>query len=600
MPTVFIPFTNFSLSRGRLNSGALVRADGVAHLGHGYAAPSPLFFASDPLDETDHEIDGPVERPAFAHMNPNINTSAFTGWLIHYLENRGANAEVYNIVDIGEPGPPWGVVHASDFTPLDAITDPEAGQFASFGSHTVLVLGHDQPSRIRLNNGNQFTLELFESDDKPRPKYASSIGERMLFANIANVGSAGGPDPNASLVWWGATDDARSIGNPVDNPEMASDFQFLSDDYGDISGLSGGKRAAYIFKHRGVYQMGLTNSLFGYGFDVISSGIGCIHSRSIVSQGDEVYFWSTLGPAVIRGGQVLLLGDGYWTERGLLQESPPHPNFKVLGAAADIHNGLILWHVQYDFHTYDYDGAAEPPTETVGTIETGDALIAYSYLSNQFTFPLRPQPTHDGSIESDPRIVDFTDPENPVVANWRLRAMVGGIPWDQRTMPLAGVGFIASEIQSPDTIPARLLASGFLDTTDDHSQPERIFEEPAYFATGMIQLSQDENVTVDSVRPIVRGRRARPVPTMRAWVRSSTTPFDVERIYGPFDSIGNYSARNGWIRTPGVAQGNFAAIDLEIASWSGVPWSKVEGEFAYWLEDIEGVEVQFKAGGSAR
>lgn len=579
MPTVFVPFNNFSLARGRLNAGGLTRADGVAHTGYGYAAPAPLVEASSTFDSG---VAAP-DLPRLAHYNP--NSGAASGKQLYIAITRSGATHLYAVADVGGSMP----LTVNSLGSVGAITDPNAGQLFSYGLHEILCLGHDNDVQIRVDGAGAFTT-CFTSSDQPRAKYGASLGLRALFGNIANTGSAGSPDPNTQLVVWTATDDVRTVSNAVADPELGSDFQYLADDYGDITGLSGGRRSAYIFKERGINVMLLTSSIYGYTFDTIATGgFGCRQPRSIARFGDEVYYWSELGPAVIRDGQALLLGDGFWTHRSLLSESPAHPNFTVLDSAIDEANGCVLWLVEMDTTSYDYaESEAGGPLESVSGETTGRALICYSVLANEFSFLWR-------SADSIymPLINFNSDP--PASELWYIRNLVGGMPWDQYTMPLGGVAFIAHQ-NGPEA--PRLLFSGFNASFDSFDTPEYVIGQNPSFSTGLVQLPNLQNGSIHGVRPVMRARRGFSLPTVSVNIGTCMTPFDDLRMRGPYTSDQTGEPRTGWIRTPGVPMGNFAVAEVEIASWSGDPLATKADELAYLVQDIEGIEVDFGGGGN--
>jgi len=226
----------------------------------------------------------------------------------------------------------------------------EGAQFLAFGKHEVCAPGLTSPVQIRLADAGNF-LDCFTSADKPKAKFVCGIGERAVFANIANTGTAGAPDPNPDLVWWTKTGDLQTIGNPATLPADRTDFQALYDDYGGITGLSGSREYALIFKQGVIYRMDF-GSPFGFGFSPIPNSYGTIYPNSIVRAGEDVFFWGPSGPMVFRQGQVLPLALGRvgraLTDRTFLAESttptitPSAGIRSVVGAFCPV-TGVIAW-----------------------------------------------------------------------------------------------------------------------------------------------------------------------------------------------------------------------------------------------------------------
>lgn len=555
-PTIFVPFANLSFNSGKLNSSGLVQADGVIHNGAGYLPPPPLFV---PTDGDFTALDDSIDDPTFGHVNLNKTTN---GDATIYLYSDG---QLFRVDISGAP--PWTITACGTVNELEA----EEGSFVSFGPNEIFAGGHGNHVQIRRDGQANFEA-CFTSVDKPKAKFAAAIGARMLFGNIDNTGTAGDPDPNYSLAWWGATDDPRVIGNPDSHPQENTDFQPLNDDYGDIVGISNGKRTASIFKRRAVYQMDL-GGIFGFEFDKVSTRYGCKFTRSICELADDDYFWSDPGPAVVRASQVMLLGDGFWTVRGLGSESPPDMELTVLSSAVDEENGLVFWLLRYQGFDYTYSAASEPPTETIGTAATVYALLCYNPVSNQFSFVWRKRA--DAGIP----IVPESAPSSPV--NYRPICLIDRIPWNNR-IQMAGVGLLAVASGGDP----RLFLTGL---SGSSYTPEHTIGQDATFTTGLIPIQNPESVAIQGIRPVIRARRGRSLPLMTVKVKTCRFPWSVERENGPYLSTSNLEARNGWIATTGAAADAFVSIELTIAArTAGSPVS-----YAYLLDEIEGVEIQF-------
>lgn len=557
--SVFIPFVNLSFNSGKINSQGLVQADGVYHDGAGYAPTSPLFAASAAIAA----ITDVVASPVIGHVNINgANSANFSIYLY-------AGGKLYRSDVSGDP--PWTFTECGTVNALAA----DEGDFVSFGPNVIFAAGHGNHVQIRRDGQANFEA-CFQSADKPKAKYVAGIGRRLLFFNIANTGTAGTPDPRRSLAWWGVTDSARQIGNEDSIPEGNTGFNPLDDNFGDGTGLASGKRHATLFKKHGVYSMDLGGEL-GFTFDRIDTTHGVEQTKSITEMNEDDYAWGNQGPLVVRAGQqVILLGDGFWTERGVALESPPIMDLTVIDAAADPLNNLVFWLVKYQGYDYTYvlDGNNNP-TESVGTAATMWALIAYNTVSNQFSFVWR-QRSNDG--------VTLVDEASPGTAHRYIPlCLIDRIPWKNK-LPMAGVGILM--VESPATNPAgprqaKLFLTGL---SANSYTPQWLVGQSVIFTTGLVPIRYGQLVTIQGIQPVFRSRRGFLPPGVSFKLKTTLDPFSVERQHGPFSTI---DGRLGCYPTAGVANCMMVSVEMTIDyRTAGSPV-----KYAYLLNEIEGVNL---------
>lgn len=573
LKSVFLPFASLSFNSGKLNSQGLVQADGVIQNGAGYLSCPPLFAASAAISGVD-EADG---APAIAHVNVNSsNNSTFTIYLYSGGKLWGADIS-------GDP--PWTFV---DMGTLAALSEDE-GAFVSMGPHTIFAAGHGNHVQIRRDGQPGFEA-CFISADKPKAKYVAGIGQRLLFANIANTGSAGTPDPRHSLAWWGYTNDARRIGNDLSLPEGNTNFNPLDDNFGDIRGLANGRRDSTIFKDRAVHQM-LLGGEFGFEFQCIDTSHGLKYPRSVVELNEDDYFWSRQGPAVVRGGRVQLLGDGFWTERALGIEGPAVFGLEVLDAAADPDNELVFWLIRYNGFTYTYseDATTHLPSEAINETRVVYALLAYNPVSNQFSFVWRQvSRTQTATEYPGVKMIDESSPSTD--HQYIPLCLVDRIPW-RNQLPMSGVGIFMVESAMTGSNPrnAKLFLCG-LSSTD--YTPDWLIDQDVIFTTGLIPIRNPEKLTLRGVRLVARSRRGFDLPGVSVRIRVVQDPFSVERVHGPFTSAANMDARDKIIRTNGVQAFTMVAVELTIDKrTAGSPV-----KYAFLLNEIEGVELMLGDG----
>lgn len=579
--TVYVPLYNLSFNSGRLNPSGLIRADGVIHGGESYVATPPFF---DPLASQLTDIaESQAIQPFLAHVNLSPRTSIDGGsvpWSLWVY----ADGEFYEI-EGSSTAAAWPITACSPVTPITSKPASDEGQFVSFGQSIIFACGRNWPVQIMLNDTNNFQ-DCFISSDKPKFKYVAVIGQRLVFANAGNTGTAGSPDPNGSLLWWGASNDPRVIGNPESHPRSNTDFQSILDDQGDITGLSSGKDLALVLKSNAIYRLEIGGP-FGFQVPRVAAGIGCKYPRSITELGEDTYFWSTLGPAVFRDSQVFLLGDGAIPLRDLFADGPPDPQLAVISSAADIENGLVSWLISYKSYAYTYAlDADDLPTETEGASTTTYALVVYNAIANQLSFAWRHQ-----SADGIQMVREAAPSTN---RRFLPLCLVDRIPW-RNTFPLAGIGMIGIESSATDPVGPRtpkMFLAGLSSQTS--YAPEWTVGQAVILTTGFIPI-QGFNGRVVKVRPILRSKRAKAIPEMSVYVRTCLSPSEPEREFGPFlKSTGADDRRNGFITCQDVASASFVSIELQIAARQTTPEA-----YAFMLAEIEGVEIVFADTGKA-
>jgi hypothetical protein len=574
--TVYIPFFNLSYNAGKLNPSGLIQADGVVHGGASFLGMPPLYIPTTTA-LTGATADGPA-APVIAHVNLATRADSDDFTIFVY-----ADKKIFKIV--GTLGAiTWTI---SDVSPSPALstgpTDQE-GQFVSFGSSEIFAAGVGDPVQIMLDGGSTF-VPCFTSTDKPKAAHVCCIDQRLDFLDIANTGTAGSPDPNHSLLWWGATDDPQTIGNPLSLPQDLTDFQPLADDFGDGTGLSSGKERAVVFKKRALYvhQIG---GPYGYEVPRVAAGIGLEFAHSITELADDTYFWSTLGPAVFRQQQVFLLGNGSMALRDLFAESPPDPDLKVLSAAADINNGIVCWLISYKSYDYTYavDATTKVPSEAKGDAVLTYALLCYNSIADQLSFGWRVRDA-DG--------IAFVKESEPLVSHKFIPlCLVDRIP-TKSTLPLASIGLIGWEtgLTAGTSYPV-LFAAGLPSTS---FTPDWTLGQDIALATGFIPFN-GEKVIVKGVRPILRTKRGFALPEISVNIKTTLESFSTERQFGPFALSTNADSRRpAVITTPGCAAATYVSVELVISQRTGT--SSVA--YAYLLSEIEGVELIIAPAGQA-
>lgn len=575
--SIYVPLSNLSFNAGKLNPAGLTRADGVVHAGASYAPTPPLFVP------TDGDFTGVTGTPAPVIAHVNLSKRADSGDFTIFVY---CNKTFYKIDGL-KNALSWPI---SAVGTVDNGPGEQQGGFVSFGRGEVFAAGTDDHVQF-MGDGDANFSALFTSVDKPKAAYVAGFGPQLVFGYIGNPGSAGAtPDPNGSLVWWGAINAPDLIGNVSSLPKELTSFQPLNDDFGDVTGIASGLDTALIAKTNAFYKLSIGGA---YGFEVpnVAVGIGLEFSHSMVQLGPDTYFYSTMGPAVFRDGEVRLLGEGAFALREMFGESPADPELSVISAAADLQNGLVCWLVTYKSLPYTYALDADGlPTETAGAAELTYALLVYNVLVDQLSFAWKVQASEG---------IQIVQESAPSTARRYIPlCLVDRIPW-QSPLPLAGIGMIviedASTLPEGDPNLPRLLLFGLPSTT---FTPQWLVAQNVVLTTGFIPFV-GQNVRLMAVEPILRSRRSKIPPGIRVTVRVAASAHAFERQYGPFDNA-TYGdrLRNGLITTPGIPEGGFLAIDLEL-DYRTVN-SDASVSYAYLVSEIEGLNLLVAPGGQRR
>lgn len=306
MPSIVLPFGKMDLEQGS-NSGANLWAavNATAQKG-GYAALSGWY---------QHD------RETVANFKYGAGIFKSNSKVYSYLPS---DTTIYrydfsSIANFGRPAPgpgPGGANYATS-------TSAHGWFFTQFGPYILATNGVDYiqiatpesatPANQYFNNMS--TVSPITNGADPVARFICTHKNHVIIANItmyatygAISGSVGG-DQHPYLVWWSGLDSGTAFGDLTNSPNIdGTGWQQIYDGDGPITGIVGGYDAAFIFKSGSIHRMD------GPPFQIncISGSIGCAEPRSIIRQGDRVYFWSTSGPAYIdtTNNSITLLDEG--------------------------------------------------------------------------------------------------------------------------------------------------------------------------------------------------------------------------------------------------------------------------------------------------
>ena len=189
--------------------------------------------------------------------------------------------------------------------------------------------------------------KLITSTAEPKAKFCA-VGRDQLF--LAHCQGTGASESFSDTVWWSA------VGDPQDfDPDITTlcDNQRLVDTPGQITGLVGGNYVL-VFKRNSVYRFDWVGYPVIWDYQVLSYGIGTPYPKSIVKVGNDVFFYSDGGFAVVRDGRSVeyvnssvrrFLGDPLFSNQGLIYKSQTTGIFEDLAVigAYDSKSRNVFW-----------------------------------------------------------------------------------------------------------------------------------------------------------------------------------------------------------------------------------------------------------------
>lgn len=210
---------------------------------------------------------------------------------------------------------------------------PLAWDFAQWGND-VIATNYVDPVQ-KYSQGDTDFSDLINSTEKPKARFVNVISNHLILANINHTGHF--PDE----VWWSAIDDATDF-----DPDITtqSDSQRLLPTAGGITGLVGGAEFGYVFKQNSVYRMNYVGHPEIFSFHVIARE-GTKYSKSIVSVDNDIYFFGNGGFRVIRGNEVIPIGNLKVVK--FLIDSEYESNYilsPLVGQDSEIQNSIIGWY----------------------------------------------------------------------------------------------------------------------------------------------------------------------------------------------------------------------------------------------------------------
>jgi len=527
----------------------------------------------------------------------------------------------------------------------DPVTEPYSlgytWRFQPFGNSLIATNGDNSIQRLDLSGvplsrffeKNNVTTapapSLVETAD-PRAQFVIAVKSHIVLANcsLMVVTDADGEDTGGSygaldegddlrdMVWISALDDPTRFADPDTHPNIiGSDYQRLLDDYGPITGAVGGEDA-YFFKERAIYYMEGPP----WTFKQIANQDGTLYNTSIVRVGDDIYFWSKSGPAVIRGGKVVHLGTQKINTLLRSEIGLRIPWGYLNGTSwADVEDGLAMndhlggpreWAVMA-FACPDSSSVSWRITKGSTGIYVGNTwvkydqgfLLTYNYEQDSWTISsvrcqenetvcgaTYPEPLVEpssGSIFFPAGISDASDFSQTEDNNsWAGLNGALSIVWSY---------IDASTPMEPVPVCDVIIAMNMFNRTKECA-----------LTTGYIQLDEESETVIQRIRPIFQyspdlwNTGASNHPTVNVWVHSVQNPVQYlpyaaanatgnvpwqDGSLTTFNIVGATDREVGWIPMSSLIAGDFHRIAIKFGS---------RGDNDMLVSRFYGIEVQFK------
>lgn len=377
----------------------------------------------------------------------------------------------------GESGIPAEVVDGTAYpsgygTPGDICE----WNFCSFGGELVVATNRSDPVQVRQSNTGDFgDLITAPSSNPPLARFAVPFRNRLL---LACLGGAGG---------WRSDQFIVSVSDDITDFESAgSDSQVLYEGTpGEITGAFGGSYAI-LFKRNSMYLVDFIGGAAIFRVEVISHTVGTPSNRSIVEANGVLYFWdgsnfrSWEGPGTLP----LVIGRDE-VSRFMTYGSAAHGNGRLaldpvpaqrlveglrMQGAYDPHSGLVVW---------GYQSRSAEPLRI-------NQMIFFNPRENRWGFA---DLNYGSSLLDDafPSALQVDIPEGDFSTLFRrmnFQRLAG--------RSLRGVSFVRNRDPDDD------------DDLDDWNlcRLAGTTTYPATVVTKVQQVVENENVVIESIRPV--------------------------------------------------------------------------------------------------
>lgn len=553
---VFIPFGEFLPDRKLFGNEGLLRAFGVTPISGNYIqAPGIQSVAGDGGTPGD-----PLAEEPFGFGMHQLFSAGDQKLYAYY----GSETKLYEI-DIAASTP--GVLAETNRSRAGgygfSVSPPlvsELWWFTSFGPNMIATNFEDEVQFLATPGSGLFA-NMITSTFKPQARFAFPIRQNLFLAYIFNPTLYDGiaAATHQQLVAWSMNDNIRAFGSEnVDDQLLGAGYQQnVGGDLGPITAAIGGD-FGLVFLAGGIVRIDGPP----WEFRTIVVGDTTLFPYSVFRLGDDVYFWGSGGPSVLRGGEAQpeRLGVGK-LQRSLLDNTTGFGSdfarattlsARQVSGSADPVNELTRW----SYNPINAAVAGEDAEDPDGTPPT--LLLDHSIVDRRFTVsrPCR--------VSDTPRDLFL-----------RLSPSIETNQWG----PFGATYFI-QEAYSSDVHGGWRLGRYQL-------KPNGVSAGPAMeLRTAFGRLSDTHSTRIIAVRPIwsnTEGKAAAIEGATSIQVHTKNKPWEDETD----SSVHTVFNDDGWIGTDSTVVGSYHSVTLKFANTT---------TFINEIHEIEGLEIEYVEG----
>lgn len=218
----------------------------------------------------------------------------------------GTNSRIYGLS--AYPGGTWTDRFAAGTANAD-------WHFLQFGSNTLAAGG----TGTRLKVATVAVPNFTNVTSNISPKFICRFGNRVFAANlswnIAGITTVATTGTETDYIFASNYNDVGVFGDSASSPGLGATIFPLRDEFGDITGMAATETYILVCKERALI-IGRRSTAYDIDWSYLGARFGCVHPRSIVVDGEDIYLWSNSGPIrIVAGDEIEQIGNGRisWT-----------------------------------------------------------------------------------------------------------------------------------------------------------------------------------------------------------------------------------------------------------------------------------------------
>lgn len=182
--------------------------------------------------------------------------------------------------------------------------------FGQFGDNTLVAGG----TAIRLKVSTPAVPDFTDVTSNISPKFITRFGNRIFAANlswnIAGVTTVATSGTEPDYVFASNYNDVGVFGDAASSPGLGAAIFLLRDEYGPITGIAATESYILVTKKKALI-IGRRSTAYDIDWNYLGARFGCVHPRSIVVDGEDIYLWANCGPiCVVAGNEIEQIGPG--------------------------------------------------------------------------------------------------------------------------------------------------------------------------------------------------------------------------------------------------------------------------------------------------